>query len=99
MIGAALEAANVMTGLRREGLDPEKLMPLYAEDQLIHLIQTVDFAAQTQFRRGPQAAQVIDYFAANFVPKKYRIKADRTIGRESCWERECQFVENLVVGR
>src|SRR3546814_10066703 len=65
MIGAALEAANVMTGLRSEGLDPEKLMPLYAEDQFIHLIPTVDFAAQKQFRRGTQAAQVIDYFAAN----------------------------------
>src|SRR3546814_4812133 len=70
MIGAALEAANVMTGLRSEGLDPEKLMPLYAEDQFIHLIPTVDFAAQKQFRRGTQAAQVIDYFAANFVSKK-----------------------------
>ncbi|MFB0872666.1 MULTISPECIES: hypothetical protein [unclassified Sphingobium] len=70
MIGAALEAANVMTGLRADGLDPEKLMPLYAEDQFIHLIPSVDFAEQKQFRRGTQAAEVIDYFAANFGPKK-----------------------------
>lgn len=69
MIGAALEAANVMTGLRADGLDPEKLMPLYAEDQFIHLIPSVDFAAQKQFRSGTQAAEVIDYFAANFGPK------------------------------
>lgn len=72
MIGAALEAANVMTGLRKDGLglDPEKLMPLYAEDQFIHLIPSVDFEAQKQFRRGTQAAEVIDYFAANFAQKK-----------------------------
>lgn len=70
MIGAALEAANVMTGLRDGGLDPEKLMPLYAEDQFIHLIPSTDFAAQKEFRRGTQAAEVIDYFAANFAPKK-----------------------------
>lgn len=69
MIGAALEAANVMTGFRSDGLDPDKLMPLYAEDQFIHLIPSVDFAAQKAFRRGTQAAEVIDYFAANFASK------------------------------
>lgn len=69
MIGAALEAANVMTGLRASGLDPDKLMPLYADDQFIHLIPDVDFAAQKAFRRGTQAAEVIDYFAANFTSK------------------------------
>lgn len=69
MIGAALEAANVMTGLRDGGLDPEKLMSLYAEDQFIHLIPSVDFAAQKAFRQGTQAAEVIDYFAENFASK------------------------------
>lgn len=70
MIGAALEVINVMTGQRKDGLDPEKLMPLYAEDQFIHLIPSIDFAEQKQFRRGTQAAEVIDYFSANFAPKK-----------------------------
>lgn len=69
MIGAALEAANVLTGVRNSGLDPEKLMPLYADDQFIHLLPSVDFAAQKAFRRGTQAAEVIDYFAANFASK------------------------------
>lgn len=70
MIGAALEAANVMTGLRDGGLDPEKLMPLYAEDQFIHLILCVDFEAQKEFWLGAQAAVVIGYVAANFASKE-----------------------------
>lgn len=69
MIGAALEAANTMTGLRSGGLDPEALMLLYADDQFIHLIPDIDFEAQKQFRRGTQASEIIDYFAENFNPK------------------------------
>lgn len=67
MIGAALEAVNTMAGLRSGGLDPDAVMPLYADDQFIHLIPSVDFEAQKAFRKGTQAAEVIDYFAANFA--------------------------------
>jgi hypothetical protein len=70
MIGAALEAANTMTGLRAVGLDPEALMSLYAADQFIHLLPSIDFEEQRQFRQGTQASAVIDYFAANFGPKE-----------------------------
>jgi hypothetical protein len=66
MIGAAIEAANNMTGLRSGGLDPESVMSLYAERQFIHLTPSVDFEEQRRFRDGTQAAEVIDYFAANF---------------------------------
>jgi hypothetical protein len=69
MIGAALEAANTMTGLRSGGLDPDELMSLYRDDQFIHLIPSVDFEEQKRFRQGTQAAEVIDYFAANFSPR------------------------------
>jgi hypothetical protein len=75
MIGAALEAANTMTGHRLGGLDPDALMPLYAEDQFIHLIPSVDFEEQKRFRRGTQAAEVVDYFATNFGSD--RIAGDR----------------------
>lgn len=71
MIGAAIEAANNMTGLRSGGLDPEAVMSLYAENQFIHLIPSIDFEEQRRFREGTQAAEVIDYFAANFfAPSK-----------------------------
>lgn len=66
MIGAAIEAANNMTGLRSGGLDPEAVMSLYRDDQFIHLVPSVDFEEQRRFRQGTQAAELIDYLAANF---------------------------------
>ena len=62
-----------MTGHRANGIDPDELMPLYAENQFIHLIPSLDFEEQREFREGTQAAEIIDYFAANFaksVPEK-----------------------------
>jgi hypothetical protein len=66
MIGAAIEAANTLTGQRTGGLDPEAVMSLYADHQIIHLLPSIDFDAQKQFRLGTQAAEMIDYFARNF---------------------------------
>lgn len=66
LIGATLEAANVLTKNRSLGLDPDKLLPLFADDQFIHLLPDTDFDAQRRFRQGTQASELIDYFAANF---------------------------------
>lgn len=66
MIGAAIEATNILTGQRTGGLDPEAVMSLYADHQIIHLLPSIDFDAQKRFRQGTQAAEVIDYFARNF---------------------------------
>jgi len=66
MIGAAIEAANNLAGLRSGGLDPDAVLSLYAEHQFIHMIPSVDFEEQRRFRQGTQAADVINYFAANF---------------------------------
>jgi len=67
LIGAAVEAANMMTGLRTEGLDPDALLPLFKDDQIIHMVPDLDFEAQKEFRSGTQASEMIDYFAANFA--------------------------------
>lgn len=69
MIGAAIEAANALTGLRPSLLDPQAVMSLYAHDQFIHLVPSIDFAEQKQFRQGAQAAHMIKYFAKNFGAK------------------------------
>lgn len=69
MIGAAIEAANGLTGLRPPLLDPHAVMSLYADDQFIHLVPSIDFDEQKQFRKGTQAAEMIDYFAKNFAKK------------------------------
>jgi hypothetical protein len=71
MIGAAIDAANNLTGLRSGGLDPEALMSLYADDQFIHMVPSLDFEEQRRFRQGTQAAELIDYFSAHFFgPRK-----------------------------
>lgn len=67
MIGAAIEAANNLAGLRTGGLDPEQLIALYADDQFIHMIPSVDFEEQRRFRHGSQGGALIDYLATNII--------------------------------
>ena len=66
LIGAAIEAAKSLAGLRASGPDPAAVMSLYADHQFIHMIPSIDFDEQQQFRRGTQAADLIDYFSSNF---------------------------------
>lgn len=66
LIGAAIEAANGLAGLRSGGLDPEEVLSLYEDEQLICLLPDLDFEAQRRFREGSQSAELIDYIADNF---------------------------------
>lgn len=68
MIGAAIEAGNNLAGLRAGGLDPEQLLALHANEQLIHMLPSIDFEEQRRFRQGTQANEMIDFFAANMIP-------------------------------
>ncbi len=70
LVGATLEVASTLGGLRKGGLDPEKVIPLFAEDQIIHLLPSLDIAEQRRFRSGSQGAEMIDYFASNFGTKR-----------------------------
>jgi hypothetical protein len=69
MIGAALEAGNTLIGERGGGLDPTSVMPIYRDDQIIHLLPSIDFDQQKNFRRGTQASQMISYFGEHFGHK------------------------------
>ncbi|MCR4508673.1 DUF3800 domain-containing protein [Pseudomonas sp. 32.2.56] len=69
MIGAAIEAANGLTRRRTPLLDPQAVMSLYAEDQFIHMLPSINFDEQKRFREGTQAAEMIDYFAKHFGTK------------------------------
>lgn len=69
MIGAAIEAANGLTRRRTPLLDPQAVMSLYAEDQFIHMLPSINFDEQKRFRKGTQAAEMIDYFAKHFGTK------------------------------
>jgi hypothetical protein len=66
LVGATLETVNTLARLRKGGLDPEQVIPLYGEDQIIYLAPSMDVAEQRRFRAGSQGAEMIDYFAANF---------------------------------
>lgn len=66
MIGAAVEAANGLRGTRSPALDPRAVLSQYANEQLIHMLPSIDFEEQRRFRQGTQASQLIDYFAKNF---------------------------------
>ena len=66
LIGAAIEAANVLTGFRSAEIDPKSVLNLYRDDQFIHLMPSIEFEEQKRFREGSQAAEVIDYFSKHF---------------------------------
>jgi hypothetical protein len=66
MIGAAIEAANTIQGIRRGELDAIEVLSLYPENQLIHLLPSTDFEAQKKYRKNTQAAEMIDYFGSKF---------------------------------
>lgn len=66
LIGAAVEAANSFAGLCEPVTNAATLMSLYANDQCIHRVPSLDFEEQKEFRRGTQAGELIDYFAKHF---------------------------------
>lgn len=70
MIGAAIEAGNSLAGLRSGGLDPEQLLAVYADDQFIHMLPSIDFEEQQRFRKGTQGGELINYLAANLMGAK-----------------------------
>lgn len=71
MIGAAIEAGNNLAGLTSGGPDPDAVLSLYADYQLIHLVPSLDFEEQRRFRQGTQATALIEYFGAKFyAPRK-----------------------------
>lgn len=66
LIGATIEAAKVLTGHRKPGVDANAILAAYGHDQFIHLVPSTDFEAQKKFRAGTQANEVIEYFGRHF---------------------------------
>lgn len=44
-------------------------MTLYANEQFIHMVQSINFNEQKHFRAGTQVAEITDYFAKHFGTK------------------------------
>jgi len=70
MIGSAIDAANIMSGVKIGQVDPAKLMGLYKHEQLIHMVPSLDFEEQKKFRQGTQAAEQIEYISKMLAKKK-----------------------------
>jgi hypothetical protein len=66
MIGAAIEMTLRLSNRISDGLDPQTVMALYAEDQIIHMLPSLDIEGQMAFRKGTQASALIDYYAKHF---------------------------------
>jgi len=64
MVGAALDAVRGVTS-GTSLLDPDEVFAMYAEDQMIHLVPSLDFEEQRAFSEGSRASELIDYFARN----------------------------------
>ncbi|ERS91047.1 hypothetical protein Q671_04840 [Halomonas sp. PBN3] len=63
MIGAAIEVTKILRGQKAGGIEPYALLDLYKDEQIIHMFPSLDFDEQRRFRKGTQAAEVIDYFS------------------------------------
>ncbi|MFJ4347638.1 DUF3800 domain-containing protein [Pseudomonas sp. NPDC089401] len=66
MIGAVVEVAKRLSNRINDGLDPQAVLSLYAADQLIHMLPSLDIEGQMAFRQGSQASALIDYYAKHF---------------------------------
>ncbi|MBX8508514.1 DUF3800 domain-containing protein [Pseudomonas cichorii] len=66
LIGATIEAAQRMTGRISDGLDPDRFTALFKDDQIIHLLPSMDLEELFNFHRGTQASALIDYYTQHF---------------------------------
>lgn len=66
LVGAAIDAAKSFRGSPDAADYAQKVVGQYAEHQLIHMLPSLDFHEQKEFRKGTEAGKVIDYFASKF---------------------------------
>lgn len=66
LIGAAIENANALIGLKEKNEYNMAVSTLYSDDQFIHLIPNIDFDENKDFRSNAQSSEVIEYFAKHF---------------------------------
>jgi hypothetical protein len=66
LIGSVVDATNSLKGINANLEYGKELISLYADNQIIHLLPSLNFTEQKKFRKGTQASQIIDYFAINF---------------------------------
>ena len=65
LIGGLMDSTKAITGIKVNDYN-KRIIELYKDNQLIHLLPNLDFDQQKEFRRGTQANELIDYFSKHF---------------------------------
>ncbi len=66
LIGAAVDAARSFVSQNKSLITLEDMINLYTDNQFIHMLPSLDFDEQKEFRRNTQASELIDYFGKHF---------------------------------
>lgn len=65
LIGGVMDSSKAITGIKINDYN-KSIIDLYKDNQLIHLLPSLDFEQQKKFRRDTQGNEVIDYFSKHF---------------------------------
>ena len=66
LIGGAIESAKAHAGLVEKNDYNQKVLGLYGDSNLIHLVPSLDFEQQKEFYAGSQAEELIDFISSGF---------------------------------
>ena len=65
LVGGVIDYSKAITGRKVNDYN-NHIADLYKDNQLIHLLPSMDFEEQKKFRKGTQGSEVIDYFSRHF---------------------------------
>jgi hypothetical protein len=66
LAGGIIDSSKAITGVKINEYN-KKIVDLYKDNQLIHLLPSLDFNEQKQFRKNTEAGDLINYFSKNFI--------------------------------
>jgi len=65
LAGGIIDSSKAITGVKINEYN-KKIVDLYEDNQLIHLLPSLDFKEQKQFRKNTEAGDLINYFSEHF---------------------------------
>jgi len=65
LVGGIVDSFKAITGLKVNKYNQE-IINIYRDEQIIHLLPSLDFEAEKKFRKDTQGGALIDYFSKNF---------------------------------
>lgn len=65
LVGGIIDSSKAITGKKINDYN-QHIVDLYKDNQLIHLLPSIDFEEQKRFRKGTQGSEAIEYFSRHF---------------------------------